>query len=80
MSFFPCVQLNVVQFNLFALNIIGGFAKATLLVSLLKTMFTQSIYFFIPFAIGFFTEYFVCMLRTTQISLKIENPRFVGEV
>ena len=43
--------------HIILLNIIGGFAKATLLVSLLKTMFTQSIYFFIPFAIGFFTEY-----------------------
>ncbi len=63
--------------HIILLNIIGGFAKATLLISLLMTMFTQSIYFFIPFAIGFFTEYFVCMLRTIDGTRHNIKPIFV---
>ncbi len=63
--------------HIILLNIISGFSKLTLLMSLLATMLTGNLFNFVPFLIGFFTEYFIRMLITIDGTRHNIRPIFV---
>ena len=63
--------------HIILLNIMNGFSRLGLLVSLLMSMITGNILFAIPFIIGFGVDYFVCMLRTIDGTRHNIKPIFV---
>lgn len=63
--------------HIILLNILNGFAKFGLLVTLLMAMITLNWLYFIPFAIGFFVDYFVCLLHTIDGTRHNIRPIFV---
>ncbi len=69
----------IIYNHIILLNIMGGFAKLGLLISMLISMITGNIWYYIPFAIGFFTQYFVCMLQTIDGTRHNIKPIFVAK-
>lgn len=64
--------------HIIVLNIMSGFAKLGLLISLLMAFIGGSFIYYVPFILGFFTEFFVCLLRTIDGTRHNIKPIFVA--